>query len=516
MSGSHVYEVTISTSKARNAGTTASVSLVIVGENGSSGSISLNKLNKVKFSRGSVITFHLYLPNCLGPLVYLHIWHDNAGDSPSWNLDHVVIRNTQSDEKWNFLCLDWLAVESMDGRTDKVLYVAHDKEMANYKHLFLSNGMDGLYDGHLWISAVAKIPHSSFTRVQRSSCCLSLLFCTMITNAMFYDREIIDTSTVFILGPVKLTVRELMIGIQSSLIIFPINLALSQLFRKSSAVAEQATDKDESSTASILKRDPTHYTTQLSRKKSFPGRNYSPVYQSRSFSSLHSSTLSEGIFPSNEKLTNTGSIFNLRRTYSGKHTPKLLNHLALNRRYYVYRVLYFLAWILCFVSVFTAASFTLMYSLLWGSEKSQQWLLSFLVSFIQDAAVSQPLKVAIFSAVIAFVIKFSMDQRERFLRRSGGRKGRENPPKVTFSTEVEFADENSLADSQPLNKKALQNFKIKRMKEMKSSEVMKDVGLYSLFLLLLIMVSYGHRDPIAYEMTSHLKNTFYLSVSIKY
>ena len=51
------------------------------------------------------------------------------------------------------------------------------------------------------------------------------------------------------------------------------------------------------------------------------------------------------------------------------------------------------------------------------------------------------------------------------------------------------------------------------MKELKSSQVMMDVLLYTLFLFLLLMVAYGHRDPIVYEMTNHLENQFSLSVS---
>ena len=54
---------------------------------------------------------------------------------------------------------------------------------------------------------------------------------------------------------------------------------------------------------------------------------------------------------------------------------------------------------------------------------------------------------------------------------------------------------------------------MKRMKEIKSSEVMTDVFFYSLFLLLLLMVAYGHRDPIAYEYTKHLENYFSIEVS---
>lgn len=76
----------------------------------------------------------------------------------------------------------------------------------------------------------------------------------------------------------------------------------------------------------------------------------------------------------------------------------------------------------------------------------------------------------------------------------------------------QFEGDVSADESQPLQQKALQKAKLKRMKEVNSSQVMSDVLLYSVFLLLLLLVAYGHRDPIAYEMTKNLENQFSLSV----
>lgn len=41
-------------------------------------------------------------------------------------------------------------------------------------------------DGHIWFSVINRPPCSTFTRVQRVSCCLSLLLCTMLTSIMFW------------------------------------------------------------------------------------------------------------------------------------------------------------------------------------------------------------------------------------------------------------------------------------------------------------------------------------------
>ena len=449
----------------------------------------------MKFSRGSVVTCTMYLPSSLGQLLYLHIWHDNAGDDPSWNLDHVVVRDTLSNERWSFMCGEWLAVESNDGKTEKVIYVANIGELSNYKHLFLSNSSNGLYDEHLWISVAAKPPTSSFTRVQRASCCLSILFSTMIANAMFYDNGRADTSPVFYLGPIKISMRQLMIGIQSSLIVFPLNVGMTQLFRKSSTATSPVVEEKSKATL------PTKTTLPKSELTIFNGRSSSRKYLPLPYQ-LHITSSMSTIISGSES------------TLNFKTDDSMIKE---KRKRYFYVFLYYLAWILCFVSVFVSAFFTLMYSLEWGSERSQQWLLSFFVSFVQDAAISQPVKVALFSAFLAFVVKFSMEQREkhrqvktRKMKTEGDDDGADGS---AYSTEVQLGDDVAGDDSLPLQKDVLQKAKMKRMKEIKSSEVMTDVLFYSLFLLLLLIVAYGHRDPIAYEMTNHLEKIFPVSVS---
>lgn len=395
------------------------------------------------------------------------------------------------------MCGEWLAVESNDGKTEKVIYVANIGEMSSYKHLFLSNSADGLYDEHLWISVAAKPPTSTFTRVQRASCCLSILFSTMIANAMFYDNGKVDTSPVFYLGPIKISMRQLMIGIQSSLIIFPINLGMTQLFRKSSTATVPAIEEKPKTTPNYsqpkTKTELTIFSRRFGRRPS--SLKYLPLpYQLHITSSM--STIISG----------SESTFNFKTDDTKITDDKKKRHF--------YRFLYYLAWILCFVSVFVSAFFTLLYSLQWGSERSQQWLLSFFVSFIQDASISQPLKVALFSALLAFVLKFSMERKEKH-RRFKIRKVKtgDDDEGSARSTEVQLGDDVSGDDSLPLQKNVLEKAKLKRMKEIKSSEVITDVLFYSLFLLLLLIVAYGHRDPIAYEMTNHLENIFSVSVS---
>ena len=72
----------------------------------------------------------------LGDLNYIKIWHDNSGkgDMASWYLSHIIVHDLQSREKFSFLCNNWLAVEKSDGRVDRCLFVAGDKQKTEIKY----------------------------------------------------------------------------------------------------------------------------------------------------------------------------------------------------------------------------------------------------------------------------------------------------------------------------------------------------------------------------------------------
>lgn len=53
-------------------------------------------------------------------------------------------------------------------------------------NLFFMKTSKDFSDGHLWYSVISRPPSSTFTCVQRVSCCFSLLLCTMLTSIMFY------------------------------------------------------------------------------------------------------------------------------------------------------------------------------------------------------------------------------------------------------------------------------------------------------------------------------------------
>ena len=97
---------------------------------------------------------------------------------------------------------------------DRILPVAGIEDLIAFKHLFTSSARKKMANDHLWLSVFSRPTRSNFTRVQRLSCCMSLLFLTMITNAMFFKSEDQQSTTTGIrLGPIQFTLGQVHVAL---------------------------------------------------------------------------------------------------------------------------------------------------------------------------------------------------------------------------------------------------------------------------------------------------------------
>jgi polycystin 1L2 len=130
------------------------------------------------------------LKRSLGNLNYLRIWHDNSGKGgwASWFLKYIIVHDVQTRQKFYFICQRWLAVEKDDGSIDRVLAVCGDAQKNEIKYLLAKESKNKMTDDHLWFSIFFRPAHSSFTRVQRVTCCFVLLFLSMLMNIIYYGQ----------------------------------------------------------------------------------------------------------------------------------------------------------------------------------------------------------------------------------------------------------------------------------------------------------------------------------------
>lgn len=95
-------------------------------------------------------------------------------------------------------------------QVDILVPVAGKQELTNFNHLFWTRTKRNLSDDHIWFSVFSRPPRSRFTRVQRLTCCVSLLFATMVANIMFYKTDSTTSPVIlFSIGPIKMTLEAL-------------------------------------------------------------------------------------------------------------------------------------------------------------------------------------------------------------------------------------------------------------------------------------------------------------------
>ncbi|XP_059507518.1 polycystin-1-like protein 2 [Stegostoma tigrinum] len=227
----HRYLIRIQTGHRKGAATTAKVVIMLIGSKGHSDPHFLTDSEKHVFERGAVDEFLLTTFFSLGDLQSIRLWHDNSGSSPSWYVNHVTVLDVEAGKQWHFICNSWLAIDIDENTVDKIFLTASDMELKSFKNVFFMKTAESFTDGHIWFSVVECPPRSLFTRVQRVSCCFSLLLGSMLTNIMFWGTSPEESAQATTLGSFSSFIQELMIGIESALIMFPINVGIVQIFR---------------------------------------------------------------------------------------------------------------------------------------------------------------------------------------------------------------------------------------------------------------------------------------------
>ena len=159
-----------------------------------------------------VVSFDCFLfyKRPLGNLTYLRIWHDNSGKGgmASWFLKWIVVHDLQTREQFYFICQNWLAVEKDDGVVERFLPVSCDEQKKEFAYLLEKQTKNNLSDGHLWFSILARPVQSSFTRLDRLTCCFVLLFLSMLMNILYYGMNDMPNPNALKIGPFSLTPEQ--------------------------------------------------------------------------------------------------------------------------------------------------------------------------------------------------------------------------------------------------------------------------------------------------------------------
>ncbi|XP_023225224.1 uncharacterized protein LOC111626157 [Centruroides sculpturatus] len=469
----YLYEMTVFTGDKDAAATDSQVHFILSGEDDETSVRTFGDSKRKIFRRGAMDTFVMSVARPLGKLNYIRIWHDNKGKGKfrSWFLSFIVVRDVQTGAKFEFVVNKWLAVEKDDGLIDRLVPVAGKGEATEFSHLFNVTTQKNLSDGHLWFSIFLRPPRSRFTRVQRVSSCMAMLYLSMLVNAMWYGRVPSKPSGSAInIGPFSMSPEQIGVGVMANLIVFPPTFLMITLFRKSR----------------LRKLRPSRITEALKKQN----EKYKPAI----------SLKRPGSGESTMKLVDDDASIKEVHDFSNKSDKKKKKKKFLFPWWCRY-----VAWLICLASIFVSVFFLWAYGVQFGDEKTKKWVTSLLISFFTSILITQPIKVFLVAMILSSLFK-SVDSDEDDSEQD------EEAPNLADDEEWLHTDAiipiKKKISYQPPNSARIEKARREREKELKMAAIIKEIFSYVFFLWILIILSYGNRDPNAFFLKTNLENAF--------
>ncbi|XP_071482651.1 polycystin-1-like protein 2 [Diadema antillarum] len=496
----YAYQITVETGVRPGAGTKSKVGIIVTGEEADSGSRVLDDSKRPIFQVGSINSFLMTVPRPLGLLTYVRIWHDNSGGGgqAGWFLSRISIMDLQTGKEFFFLCEQWLAVEQGDGAVDRTLFVASKKDMIKVGQLVYTSGRKNLSDQHLWFSIFSRPTRSQFNRCQRLCCCLTLLYTSMIANALFWrgSGDERGSRTIIRIAGINIDPQQIYIGIISSLVVMPVNMIIVQIFRKSRPLEagkpDPLYDWCRRKFKGIKARCTSNAHKKLDQYNYEEKQHGSPLpekEQEKGASSQSSPTSEEG-----QSSSPTGA------------------ELAAKKKYPMPHWMVYVAYVIAFLANFVSCFFIVLYSLEWGKERSQEWLVSMVTSFFSSALLIQPMKVIVIVFIVSIIFKkpSKMNDVEVDDLKDKSANG--------LQTDEEYLHEESLTAGKapaytarpatPPSKQFLQEARKQRLRDIQMLSILRDVLLYAFFLGVVLTLCYTNRDPAAFFMSESIRNIF--------
>ncbi|XP_033098968.1 polycystic kidney disease protein 1-like 2 [Anneissia japonica] len=553
----HRYHVTIFTGMRTGAGTSAVVTLTLYGMEGNSEPHVMTSLTRKVMCQGTSDSFLLTTKESLGDLSSVRVWHDNSGSHPAWYLSRILVHEVDSDQWWYFLCKTWLAVDIGDCIIDKTFYAATEDELHLFQNIFLIKSMQDIRDGHLWFSVITRPPRSNFTSLQRIACCFNVLLTTMLTSIMFYgipdDPEAQDLD----FGKFQISWKDIVIGLECSILVFPINFLTVTLFRNVRSRPDETTvleiegisDNKADNSSSSLHSDIDSNVNDSSLSSSSSVDLKEVVINSENQSSKLNLTSSQEFFSSllkerqqsptdddfvggrlddDDKLKSMPSGAFVKKSvrkeavqnpksnikqrpecYLVETTPSAVSDESTNQDGCFPWWMIYLAWLVLFLCEGMSAYAIMLYGLKFGKQKSMDWLVSILVSFFSNVIVVQPVKMFVVAAIVSLVFKAHKkeDVGVQFFKNLHIVKSDLDVNGESHSKN-HLKRKSSMKHYRPPTTQAVKIAREKRQAEAKMHVMIRSFIGQLILMWLVMEIAYTQRDPNSFFLNNIIQTTF--------
>jgi len=148
-----------------------------------------------------------------------------------------------------------------------------------------------------------------------------------------------------------------------------------------------------------------------------------------------------------------------------------------------------------------SATFIIFYSLEWGKDISEQWLISIVMSTFMDIFVSEPVKIVFVALLVSYFCKSDFDEIAD-----------------TPSTILNFDVSDIIAEREEIDReeeiasfpseRELRRARAYRIREMRVYRAIRKIVSYLVYLGFLTVICYGGRNQDSFSQTTSLQKTF--------
>nr|KAG5709335.1 hypothetical protein BaRGS_029184 [Batillaria attramentaria] len=236
-----------------------------------------------------------FCKDSLGRILKVQVWHNNAGGSPRWFLGQVLVRDLNTGKANYFLCEKWFAVDEGDGRVEREVVAVDNISFAQRRGEF------GLLD---------------------------------------------------------LSWRSMAVGAICCAIVFPLNLFLTFLFRRSRSILNWQSIQDWAQRQWVKRQQSTRSSANSVKNNAQPATQPCPTQPVQH--TLHAGESDVG-----------------------------------GRQIFLPAWCRYVAWVLCALISITSATVTILYGFRFGPVKSTFWLQSLYFSFMVCVFLAQPIWILV-------------------------------------------------------------------------------------------------------------------------
>ncbi|KAK8728348.1 hypothetical protein OTU49_009244 [Cherax quadricarinatus] len=474
----YLYEILVFTGNIAGAQTDSVVQFILSGDYDETDIRTLGDDQRKILRKADLDVFVMAVPRPLGPLQFMRIWHDNSGKgiNASWYLSCIVVRDVQTDEKFEFLCEQWFAVESDDGQIERLLQVAGDDQRKEFMHLFKTTTSRNLTDEHLWFSVFLRPARSRFTRCQRVGACFSLLFLSMLGEAMWYEKEEEDPSNSGVqIGPFNMSSTRVFIAIMTNLLRLPASFVIVYIFRKSRPRK--------------LRRSRVELALERARLAN----------QTESDGNIKSDVTAIQPPEPPQRLPHIPSELPESQESHKKEKEKEKKKECMLPWWFN-----LVGWAFVAVCIGCSCFFLLMYGITFGNAKTSKWVSTLILAIFSDILIIDPVKIFFMALLLSAICKpddveeddSEEDEEEMELQYDEAWLHRGGEPR-----------KRKLMDNM-VSEEALSKLRQARLKELEMWSMLKEVISYTFFLWIFLIITYSNRDRNEYLLHENLRKAF--------